>query len=60
VAVQGDLLAPGLGLSEQDMRRLKREVQIIIHSAASIELEADIHKTLRSNYCGTKEVRESL
>jgi len=27
-----------------------------VHSAAAIELEADIHKTLASNYGGTKKV----
>lgn len=31
---------------------------MIIHSAASIELEADIHKTLSANYEGTRKVLE--
>jgi hypothetical protein len=47
VAVPGDLTQLGLGLSAADEKMLQREVTIILHSAASIELAAEIQRTLR-------------
>jgi fatty acyl-CoA reductase len=47
VAVPGDLTQPGLGLSPADEKMLQQEVTIILHSAASIELAAEIQRTLR-------------
>uniref|UniRef100_A0A383W7M2 Fatty acyl-CoA reductase n=1 Tax=Tetradesmus obliquus TaxID=3088 RepID=A0A383W7M2_TETOB len=55
-AVEGDMNAPGLGLSEQDTAALAGEVQVVIHCAASLELDAPIQKTLRSNYLGTQRL----
>lgn len=46
-AVEGDLAMPGLGLSAADTQRLQAEVTHVIHSAANIELDADIQKSLR-------------
>jgi hypothetical protein len=45
-AVEGDLTEPGLGLSDADAQLLKDEVVIILHCGASIELDADVQKTL--------------
>jgi thioester reductase-like protein len=47
VAVEGDLCNPGLGLSQADRQLVLSEVDHVIHCAASIELDADIHYTLR-------------
>lgn len=47
VAVEGDLCNPGLGLSQADRQQLLGGVDHVIHCAASIELDADIHYTLR-------------
>ncbi len=55
VVLKGDVTAPGLGLSTADRAHVQQEVQIVIHSAASIELEADVHATLRANFLGTLE-----
>jgi thioester reductase-like protein len=44
--VEGDLLLPGLGLSAAD-HALLREVDVVLHCAANLELEADIQHTLR-------------
>lgn len=46
-AVEGDLTLPGLGLSQADAATLRREVSVVIHCAADIELDAQVHKTLR-------------
>ncbi|KAF8065751.1 fatty acyl-CoA reductase [Scenedesmus sp. PABB004] len=53
-AVRGDLLAPGLGLGRGDAAQLRAEVTVVIHCAANIELDAEVHKTLRTNYVGTE------
>ena len=41
-AVAGDVCTAGLGLSQCDRRMLESEVDIILHCAADITLEADI------------------
>jgi hypothetical protein len=46
-AVEGDMHLPGLGLSEEAAELLASEVQVVIHCAASLELDAPIQKTLR-------------
>jgi NAD(P)-dependent dehydrogenase (short-subunit alcohol dehydrogenase family) len=55
-AVAGDLGQPGLGLSPEDLRALAGSVDILIHSAADIRLEAPIQETMRANYVGTQRV----
>lgn len=54
--VPADLQHPGLGLSEQDEKRLVEEVQFFIHSAASINFFEFVHTLLDQNY----EVRMPL
>ena len=48
-AVRGDLLEPGLGLSEQDRRRLIGSVEKIIHCAASISFELPLEEAREIN-----------
>ncbi|KAI8468986.1 MAG: male sterility protein-domain-containing protein [Monoraphidium minutum] len=55
-AVAGDLSEPGLGLSAPDAEALAGCVDILIHSAADIRLEAPIQETMRANYVGTERV----
>eukprot|EP00775_Hariotina_reticulata_P012461 gene12461-12596_t len=57
-AVDGDLLQSGLGLSQADAAMLQEQVDIVLHSAASIELEADIQDTLKTNYFGTAQLMQ--
>ncbi|WIA39152.1 hypothetical protein OEZ86_005280 [Tetradesmus obliquus] len=56
VVAEGDLNSEQLGLSEATMQQLLEQVDIIIHSAASIGLEADVQATLRCNYLGTQRL----
>ncbi|KIZ01368.1 Fatty acyl-CoA reductase 1 [Monoraphidium neglectum] len=58
VALPGDLGRPRLGLSTSEVDALASEVDIIIHAAADIRLEAPIQETLRANYMGTRRVLE--
>lgn len=57
-AVQGDIQAPGLGLSEDDRQRLVSSVNFIVHCAADIRLEPPIQETLQANFEGTRSVLE--
>jgi hypothetical protein len=45
--VEGDLTRPGLGLSHQDLRTLRSNVNFVLHCGALMELEADVQKALR-------------
>lgn len=55
-AVPGDITLPGLGLSPSTTQQLQSELHFILHTAADIRLEVDIHSALQSNYAGTAAV----
>lgn len=46
--VAGDLSLPGLGLSDADAQVIRSSVDMVIHCAANVVLDADIQGTLRS------------
>lgn len=46
-AVEGDMELPGLGLSDADRQLLIDEVDVVIHSAACLTLDAHIQNALR-------------
>jgi nucleoside-diphosphate-sugar epimerase len=54
--LEGDLNSDDLGLSQRELSLVQNNVNILIHSAASIQLEADVQHTLRSNYLGTRRL----
>lgn len=54
--IEGDIDCDNLGLTTTDLRKVLSQVNIIIHSAASIGLEADVQRSLRSNYLGTQRL----
>lgn len=39
VAVEGDLVEPGLGISENDRETLKKNVHVVFHSAATVRFD---------------------
>ncbi|KAF8068243.1 fatty acyl-CoA reductase [Scenedesmus sp. PABB004] len=55
-AVEGDLTQPSLGLAPADLEMLQREVSVVLHCGANIELDADVQMTLKNNYMGTMEM----
>lgn len=55
-AVQGDITLPGLGLTASSAQQLQSELHFILHTAADIRLEVDIHSALTANYQGTEAV----
>ncbi len=55
--MRGDVSQEDMGIKEPQLSEVLQQTQFIIHSAASIELEADIATTLSQNYFGTKVSR---
>ncbi|WP_047863938.1 HAD-IB family hydrolase [Rubrobacter aplysinae] len=51
--VAGDVHAPSAGLGEDDLAELSREVDVVIHSAASVVFDAPLDAALDSNVDGT-------
>ncbi len=55
-AVCGDLLEPGLGLSDRDRRELIESVEWIVHCAASISFEMSLEQAREINVGGVVRV----
>ena len=51
--LEGDVHAPSLGLGEEDLTELSREVDVVIHSAASVIFDAPLDSAVDSNVRGT-------
>jgi alcohol-forming fatty acyl-CoA reductase len=51
--LEGDVHAPSLGLEEEDLSELSREVDVVIHSAASVVFDAPLDAAIDSNVRGT-------
>ncbi|CAH1396824.1 unnamed protein product [Nezara viridula] len=57
-AVGGDVGQDNLGMSPEDREKLKPEIHVVIHSAATLDFEADLKETVSINLLGTKRVIE--
>jgi alcohol-forming fatty acyl-CoA reductase len=51
--LEGDVHAPSLGLGDEDLTALSREVDVVIHSAASVIFDAPLDAAVDSNVRGT-------
>jgi alcohol-forming fatty acyl-CoA reductase len=51
--LEGDVHAPSLGLGEDELLELSREVDVVIHSAASVVFDAPLDAAVESNVHGT-------
>lgn len=58
IAVNGDVGEENLGLSLEDRTTLINNVQIIFHSAATLDFEADLKNTTNINLLGTRRIVE--
>jgi len=56
VAIPGDLTADGLGISAQNRALLQQEVSIVVHSAATLKLEAPLKDSVIQNTSGTAQM----
>ncbi len=54
--IEGDVHAPLLGLGEAELLELSREVDVVIHSAASVVFDAPLDAAMDSNVRGTLEL----
>jgi nucleoside-diphosphate-sugar epimerase len=57
-AVRADLTAPGLGMSARDRRQVARDVDRVIHCAASISFTLPLEEAREINVTGTERVIE--
>lgn len=58
IAVAGDVGEENLGLSSADRLTLVEDIQIVFHSAATLDFEADLKSTTTINLLGTRRVVE--
>lgn len=55
-AVSGDVGEENLGLKPEDKTKLCDEIHVVIHSAATLDFEADLRETVKINLLGTRRV----
>merc|ERR1719460_3318022 len=56
--VQGDVQEIGLAMSEEDREIVRREVNIVFHSAATVKFDDLLTKSVSMNVRGTKELMD--
>ena len=56
VPVFGELLEPGLGLSDDDLNQVLSETSIVFHMAATVNFEATLKRAVELNILGTQKV----
>ncbi|XP_022082827.1 fatty acyl-CoA reductase 1-like isoform X2 [Acanthaster planci] len=49
VTIEGDIMEPNLGISEEDVARLQEEVHIVYHSAATVRFDEKLGLSLKLN-----------
>ena len=54
--VNGNITYPNLGISYDCLQTLKKEIDIVLHSAATIRFDEPLKKALEINLCGTETV----
>lgn len=57
-AVAGDVAEKGLGLSPSDRALLCNQVNVVFHSAATLDFEASLKPTIQINLLGTRQVTQ--
>lgn len=56
IAISGDVGEDNLGLSSEDRLKLIENVQIVVHSAATLDFEANLKNTVQTNLLGTRRI----
>lgn len=56
IAVAGDVSEENLGLSLQDRTTLINQIEVVFHSAATLDFEADLRTTTNINLLGTRRI----
>jgi fatty acyl-CoA reductase len=55
-AIPGDCSLPGLGMNEEDRRRVVERVSVVFHSAATVRFDEHLRTALGINVLGTKHI----
>nr|CAD7203742.1 unnamed protein product [Timema douglasi] len=58
VLVPGDISQPDMGISPEDRERLRREVSVVFHLAATLKFDENLKLALKTNVGGTQAVIE--
>jgi len=58
VPIRGNIVEAGLGLSEENVSRLKREVSAVFHLAGSAKFDDDLRTSLMANVVGLRNVMD--
>lgn len=58
MAIAGDITRPGLGISDQDLALLVRDVSIVFHSAATVKFDEPLKTSIEFNVLGTRRIIE--
>ncbi|KAG8272118.1 hypothetical protein J6590_049160, partial [Homalodisca vitripennis] len=58
VAVEGNIDADQIGLSEQDLQTVISNVNYVFHCAATLDFEASLKTTVEINLLGTRRIVE--
>ncbi|KAJ9066465.1 hypothetical protein DSO57_1009214 [Entomophthora muscae] len=56
VAIEGDIAMPGLGVSKADANLLHANLNLVIHSAATVDFNMPVKDALQINTLGTMEL----
>lgn len=56
IPINGDLLEPNLGISQQDQELLCREINIVMHSAATVRFDEPLKLAVDMNIIGVKKM----
>jgi len=56
IAVAGDIGEENLGLSLEDQTTLINTIEVVFHSAATLDFEADLRTTVNINLLGTRKI----
>lgn len=56
--ISGDVGSNDLGISEEDRKILVENVNVVVHSAATLDFEESLKPTVQINVLGTRQVME--
>lgn len=56
IPINGEMTLPGLGIAEHEREVLKKNVNVVFHSAATVRFDEKLKLALSINVCGTKEM----
>ncbi|XP_015788751.1 putative fatty acyl-CoA reductase CG5065 [Tetranychus urticae] len=56
IGISGDISLDGLGLSDNDLKMLIKEISVVFHSAATVKFDEPLRASIEFNVLGTRRV----